>query len=332
MNLIIDFFSNPIVLFSFLVIVSLAILTVVHFKINVAGMAKEVADDLITKRLRIDKEKTRKREQLSKLGKKENIYVLKYRMAVSSIKIALNVNFLSVENFTSIFMLFGLLVWGVLSFFLNNIFLGFLVVIPAMMAFLAFLLVITKKRIRANDNVVMDALDAICPTIDIGVDNSIRANMSSYDKRIKHHFEWYLAAREFQGYLLPDAMDELARRLGPRFNDFAEKAKLYDEHYRAGMEDIFKDIIESNNDARSDNMELDEMFEKRNADLLMTAGLLVGFLTYMLFVPLSSEFMLGTFWGKLVISIEISMLVLIYAITQLLQVDIPDIDEEKMEK
>lgn len=332
MRLVLDFISNPLVLFSILTIIAIAVFTVMHFKLSVAGIAKTVAEDLITKRLRIDKEKTRKREQMSKLGKKENIYVLKYRMAVSSVKIALGLSFLSIENFTSMFIFFGLVVWAVLSFVLNNIFLGFLVVIPAIMALLAFLMIVTKKRVRANDNAVMDALDAICPVIEVGVDNAIKQNMTSFDRRIRHHFEWYLAAREFQGYLLPDAMDELATRLGPRFLSFAEKAKLFDEHYRTGMEDIFKDIIESNNDARSDNLELDELFEERNVNLVLVAGLLVGFMVFMLFTPVTSSFMVGTFWGKLIISIDLSMLIMIYAVTQLLQVDLPDIDEEKRGK
>lgn len=328
MRVILDFFSNPIVLFSFLTVISLTVVTVVHFKINVANMAKGAAEKALSHRLKSDNKKTKRREQLGKIGKKEPKYVRKYRMAVSSIKIALGISFLSIENFTTIFLLFGLLVWGLAGFLLDNIFLGFLVAVPSIFGMLAFLLVITKRRIRANDNAVMEALDAICPSVNIGVDNAIKANMTSFDRRVKHHLEWYIWAREFRGYDFDEAMDELASRLGPRFDDFAHKAKIFEEHYRDGMEDIFKDIIETNNDVRSDNAELDEIFAESNNNLMLVSALLVGFMGYMYLNPMTSSFMIDTFLGTLVAAVEISLLILVYAVSQLLQVDIPDVEDD----
>lgn len=328
MRILIDFFSNPIVLFSFMTIAALAIVTVVHFKINVASMSKDVAEKALTSRLKKDSEKHRKREQMTKIGKDESSYVKKYRMAVTSIKIAMGLSFLSIENFTTMFMLFGVAVWGICSFLLNNPFLGFLIAVPSIFALLAFLLVLTKKKIRANDNAVMDALDSICPTVNLGITNAIKSNMSSYNRKIKHHFEWFLGSIEFQGYGFNEAMDELAQRLGPRFDEFSHKAKIFDEHYKAGMEDIFKDIIEQNNDVRSDNSELDVLYGKKNQDMLMVAGLLVGFLIYMYITPLTSEFMIDTFWGTLLSAIVVSLLVLIYAINQFLQVDLPNVEKK----
>jgi hypothetical protein len=291
-------------------------------------MSKDIAEKTLRIRLQKDSEKTRKRDQLHRIGKGESSYVKKYRMAVTSIKIALGLSFLSVENFTTAFVMFGIIVWGLCSFLLNNIFLGFLIAVPSIFALLAFLLVITKKKIRANDNAVMDALDSICPTVNLGITNSIKANMASYSRRIKPHFEWFLGSIEFQGYEFNEAMDELAKRLGPRFDEFANKAKIFDEHYKAGMEDIFKDIVEQNNDVRSDNSELDVIFSRKNQDMLMVAGLLVGFLIYMYVTPLTRDFMVNTFWGTLIAAIEVSLLVFIYAINQFLQVDLPDVDKK----
>lgn len=332
MRYLLEFLSNPVVWFSFVTIVCLIVLTVVHFQISVVDKAKTAADKAFSYRFKIDNEKTRKREQLTKIGKKESLWVVKYRMAVTSVKIALNVTFLSVENFTTMFIVFGLMVWGVASFLLNNVALGFLLAVPSVFAALAFLLVLTKKKIRANDNAVMDALDAICPSVNLGIQKAISTNMSSFDRRIVHHFEWFNTATTLQGYDFAEAMDELAVRLGPRFNEFANKAKVFDEYYRAGMEDIFKDIIEANNDTRSDNVELDELFAKKNQDLLMVSALLGSFLGYMYVSPLTKDFMLDSFWGQLVTAVEVSLLVLIYSVSQLLQVDIPDIDTEKLEK
>lgn len=329
MKVLIDFFSNPVILFTLTTILSLTILTVYHFKLNVLGMSKGAADKVLRRRFITDKEKTRRREQLTRIGKNESLYVKKYRMAVTSIKIAMGVGFLSVENFTTLFLLFGLMVWGVASFLFNNIFLGLLVAVPSIFALLSFLLVLTKKRVRANDNAVMDALDAICPTVNLGITNAIKNSMSSYDRRVRVHFEWFLGAVEFQGYSFDEAIDSLAIRLGPRFEEFANKAKTFEEHYKDGMEDIFKDIVEQNNDARSDNAELDVIYEKKNLDMLMVAGLLVGFLVYMYITPLTGTFMVENFLGTLVAATEISFLIIIYSINQLLQVDLPDIDDRK---
>lgn len=291
-------------------------------------MAKEASEKALKHRLRVDREKTRKREQLSKIGKKESVYIKKYRMAVTSIKIALNLSFLSVENFTTLFILFGFVVWAIASFLLNNVFLGFLVSVPSILAFLSFLLVITKRKIRANDNAVMDALDAICPMVNVGIENAIRMNLESFDRRIRHHFEWFISAVRFQGYDFNEAIDELAVRLGPRFDEFARKAKIFEENYREGMEDIFKDIIEMNNDVRSDNMEMDEISRRVNNKLLTISCLLIGFLGYMYIAPSTRTFMLDTFLGSLVSAIEVSLLILIYAVSQLMQVEIPDVEDD----
>lgn len=329
MKLLMEFLSNPVVLFSALTIILIMVLTILHFQINVSALVKDNADKAFEYRLRLDNEKTRKREQLQKIGKSEGIWQQKYRMAVSSIKIALGLTFLSVENFTTLFLIFGFLIFVVASFLLNNLFFGFLIAVPSIFALLAFLLVITKKKIRANDNAVMDALDAICPTVNIGITNAIKMNRDSYSRRISYHFDWFLGAIEFKGYSFDEAIDELNNRLGPRFNEFAHKAKIFEENYKEGMEDIFRDIVEQNNDVRSDNAELDEIFRSKNQDLLMVSLLMVGFLGYMYLTPLTRAFMVDSFLGTLTAAIEISMLILIYAISQLMQVDIPEVDEEK---
>lgn len=330
MKFIIDIISDPIVLFVLLTLVLLLVFTIIHFQVNINGMLKSGLETALEYRLRSDNIKTKKREQLSKMGKKQNIYVRKYYMAVSSIKIALGLTFLTVENFTTLFLLFGLIVWVIASILLNNAILGFLVAVPSIFAFLAFLLVITKKKIRANDNAVMDALDAICPTISMGVVNAIKLNRESYSKRIAHHFEWFLGAIEFKGYTFDEAIDELSNRLGPRFYEFSHKAKIFEEFYKEGMEDIFKDIVEQNNDVRTDNAELDEIFRKKNQDLLVVATLMIAFLGYMYMIPLTREFMVNSFLGTLTAALEVSMLILIYAISQLMQVDLPEVEEERL--
>lgn len=332
MGLIFSMFSDPVVLFVCISLVSLLVFTLVHFKINVSGMIKNGVDVALDYRLRSDNEKAKKREQLNKMGKKQHLYIRKYRMAVTSIKIALGLTFLSVENFTTLFLVFGGVIWVVASFLLNNPVLGFLIAVPSVFAFLAFLLVITKKKIRANDNAVMDALDAICPTVNMGIVNAVKMNRDSYDRRVKYHFDWFLGAIEFKGYSFDEAIDELANRLGPRFNEFSHKAKIFEEHYKDGMEDIFKDIVEQNNDVRTDNAELDEIFRKKNQDLLLTALLLVSFLGYMYIIPLTREFMVDSFLGTLTAAMEVSMLILIYAVSQLMQVDIPEVEEERLGK
>lgn len=331
MQALLSLFKDPITLFILLTIILVIVLTVYHFQINVTGIIRDNADKALDYRFKLDNEKTRKREQLQKMGKSESIWKQKYRMAVSSIKIALNLTFLSVENFTTLFLIFGALIWVVVSFVLNNFFLGFLIAFPSIFALLAFLLVLTKKKIRANDNAVMDALDAICPSVNLGITNAIKSSRDSFDRRIAHHFDWFLGAIEFRGYSFDEAIDELSNRLGPRFIDFAHKAKIFEEHYKSGMEDIFKDIIEQNNDVRTDNAELDEIFQKKNQDLLMVSLLIIAFIVYMYISPMTSTFMLGTL-GTVTTAVELSLLIIIYAVSQLLQVDIPEVEEEKYSK
>lgn len=329
MSVIFSMFSDPVVLFIVLSCIGILIFTIVHFKLSVGDMVKGGIDAYVDRQLKLDNDKAKKREQLSKLGKKQPIIIQKYRMAVTSIKIAMGLSFLSVENFTTIFILFGIIVCVVASILLNNVFLGILIAIPSVFAFLAFLLVTTKKKIRANDNAVMDALDAICPVINVGVVNAIKMSRESFSRRVRPHFDWFLGAIEFKGYSFDEAIDELAVRLGPRFNEFSHKAKIFEEHYKDGMEDIFKDIIEQNNDTRTDNAELDEIFRKKNGDLLIISMLLVSFLGYMYAIPLTREFMVGSFLGTLTAAVEVSMLILIYAVSQLLQIDIPEVEDER---
>lgn len=322
MSFIVSRMSSLPILSVILFILGLFLLYSRMLDVNMKEKMSSKGRDFLIKRLRKDELLARRNEQLEKIGKGVTGWRRVYRDLIQNVIISLNLPGVSVENFTTLFVFMGVVFWVGYAVFFDSVFLGLAVAVPTVFALAAFIVSYTKTSVRANDNRVMDSLDLICPTIEASVISAIKKNMDGYDLKIRPHYQRFLDDIEAHGLLFREAIVELNKRLGPRFDDFAQKALIFHETGDEGMNEMFMDIPEMNNFVRSINRKSDKLFQEKNTQMVSSSALVIGFLVYSYTNPLTGDVMRNTVIGKLVGAVSIAMIIMMYAIFQVAQATI----------
>lgn len=303
-------------------IVGIALFTIRYFKIDVKEEALKTGRKVLISRIKKDDAIAKKNKQLEKLGIQKTGMIKTYRDLIQNVIISFKLKGVTVENFTSGFMLVGILIFMGFTLFFESIILGVGVSIPCIFAIIAFIVSTTKASVRANDNRVMDSLDLICPTIEHSVTSAIRNNIDGIDSKIKHHYREFLFDIDSRGMLFREAIIELNKKLGPRFDEFALKAVIFHEHGEEGMNEMFMDIVEMNNFTRSINAKADRIFKEINFNTVGSSLIVFAFLGYTYSNSMTADVMRNTFIGKLASALSISLIVIMYAFSQISQVTI----------
>lgn len=299
--------------------------------ISIAQDLKRTSKKILIKRLAKDEENTRRNLQLERIGRGASGARKRYRDLIQNVIISLKLTGLTVENFTSIFIFLGILMWIGYATFFDSVIIGALVAVPSIFAVIAMILSLTKTSVRANDNRVMDSLDLICPIIEHSVVSAIRKALPAFDPKIRVHYKNFLIDIDSRDMSLREAITELNRKLGPRFDEFARKTLLFHEAGEEGMSEIFMDIVEMNNFTRSINSKADIVYRDTNFNLLASSSIVLGFLVYAYNNPLTGTIMRETFIGKLASAVSVSIVIMSYAVSQIIQMSI-DYDQIKTDK
>lgn len=320
---LLNYLASPQVLYGLIFIGALVILYARMTETSLKEKAVDTGINLLIKRLEKDKETTRKNEQLERIGEGSKGSKKQYRELVRSILISLKIEkAITVENFTTFLILSGILFFMAFTTAFNSILIGILVAVPSVFAILAALLSFTKLSIRANDNRVMDSLDLICPAIETSIVAAIKNNVGTFDIKIQKHYQNFLLDISARDMSMREAMAELNKSLGPRFDEFARKAILFDDAGEEGMSEIFRDIVEMNNFTRSINSRADRVYQEINFNTLSSSAIVLGFLGYAYTNELTGEIMRNNFFGKLGVGISIAIIILMYAVSQITQMSI----------
>lgn len=299
-------------------IIALFMILVKRLDLKFSG-SESLGKKFLIKRFRKDQELARERRQQELIGIKPTGKKKQYIDLVQSILISAKLDNLTVENFTSFLIFIGILVLAVMSLIFKSVFLGLLVAVPSMAAVFAVVILFTKNSIRFNDNVVMDSLDLICPAITHSVTYAIKTNMDAFDPSIKRHYMNFIYDIESRGMLFKEAIVELNRKLGPRFDYFAELAVMFYETGDEGMNSMFMDVVDINNSIRSVNAKSDIVFRKANLNLIGSSITIIAFLFYAYVNPMTGTLMRETFGGKLVGALVIAILIGVFSRTQIAQ-------------
>lgn len=314
---------SPQVLYGIFFVTALVLLYGKMTQTSLKEKAIDTGMKILIKRLEKDKETTRKNEQLERIGAGSSGSKKRYRELVQSILISLKIEkAVTVENFTTFLIMAGILFFIGITTVFSSVLIGILVAVPSVMAILASLLAFTKVSIRANDNRVMDSLDLICPSIESSIVAAIKNNMTSFDPKIRKHYQNFLLDISARDMSMREAMAELNKSLGPRFDEFARKAILFDDSGEEGMAEIFRDIVEINNFTRSINAKADLVYREINFNTFSSSAIVVGFLGFAYTNPLTGEIMRYTFLGKLGVGISIAIIITMYAVSQITQMSI----------
>lgn len=261
-----------------------------------------------------------KRERIAK--RKENL-IAKYNRLVENLILDFNMP-LTLESFTSLLAITFALLVMLIVIYMQNITLSMVITVAIFIGVLT-LFVMQSKSIKAERlEQIMDAEDLICPLARDGVLVAIKKVLESEEyisRNIRPYFQQFVDNCENNGYSFRQAMELLNRQLGPKFDNFARKAIVFEYNERKGMADVFLDIVDENAVLREMNSRKERIFRKMNRDFLLKTTIIVLFFIYSLSVEEFRAFMLGSDAGKLINTVWISVICVSFARCQALQGD-----------
>ena len=261
-----------------------------------------------------------KREHIA--VQKENIFI-KYNRLVENILIDLGLDKqLTLESFTSLICILFALIVLIATFFIQNVTFALLIAVSLMIGLFTYFSMQSRiMRVRRAE-MIADAEDAICPLAREGVLVAIKKIMESeiaIHKNIRPYFYEFIDNCEIGGYSFRQAMTFLNRRLGPRFDNFAKKAIIFEYNERKGMADIFMDIVDENAVVREINARKEEQFRKMNRDFIIKIVIIILFFIYALSITEFRNFMLFTAAGKFLNALCLNVICISFAMGQALQ-------------
>ena len=259
-----------------------------------------------------------KRENIAR--RKEDL-VVKYNRLVDDFLKSFNLS-VPLETATSLIAILFALVIISLTVFLREVTISFMIAVSLMIALFTWFSYTARVRRSARAEAIADAEDAICPLARDGVLIAIKSVMDTDEyihKSIQPYFQEFIDNCETRGYSFRQAMRQLNRQLGSRFDNFAEKAIVFEYNERKGMADIFLDIVDENSVTREINAKKEQLFKKMNRDFLMKCMLIVLFFVFAMTVQGFREFMIFTTPGRFINSLCLNVICIAFAWGQSLQ-------------
>lgn len=187
---------------------------------------------------------------------------------------------------------------------------SFILLLPAFGAVFYLVVIIFRfislLRYEKREAEIMDAVDLLVSDIKGGVQNAISRYRNSFHPNIKPYFETFLDDIQNKGYGFKTAIISLNDKLGANFNEFAEKAIMYEEKADKDMEDIFSSIIEINRYRRSLRHINNQEFNKLRTEFLVSMLLIAGYGLFSMSIdPFIANFFTHSTFGKLLLLVDI---------------------------
>jgi hypothetical protein len=152
-----------------------------------------------------------------------------------------------------------------------------------------------------------------------GLINAVKTNLNQMDIEVRPDFQKFLDDIDNR-MDITIAIDRLNERLGSKFDNFCEKAKVMSLNYKQGYEDSFLFNVADNAVESRLDAEIDECFTNLNMDYFCTLALLVIF-----FVVMNStlgnmtSFYLHTTLGKIIMFLYVALAAAVFVYTQIVQ-------------
>lgn len=261
-----------------------------------------------------------KRESIT--VQKENIFV-KYNRLVENVLVDFNLEKqFTLESFTSLLCILFAVIVLVATFFIQDVTISLLIAVSLLIGLFSYFSMQSRIiRVRRAE-MISAAEDAICPMASEGVLVAIKKALDTegyIHKSIRPYFYEFVDNCDVRGYSFRQAMTLLNRRLGPRFDNFAKKAIIFEYNERKGMADIFMDIVDENAVVREINTKKEAQFRKMNRDFILKTVIIVIFFIYALTITEFRNFILFSSVGQFINAITLNVICISFAMSQALQ-------------
>lgn len=187
---------------------------------------------------------------------------------------------------------------------------------PFAFAAVAYLITIIFKFISLSyyeqrEAHIMDAVDLLVSDIKGGVANAVSRYKNSFHPTIRPYFLNFLDNKN-KGYGFSRAMIILNQNLGAFFDDFAQKAILYESKADSSMDDIFSSLLETNRQIRTLRYTNGLKFKALRTQFLASVGIIGGYIVFVVFKdPFLRHFITQTFIGKILIIADIVLIAVV---------------------
>lgn len=186
----------------------------------------------------------------------------KYYKIVEKMLSDLEVSTLTVEAFTTLLVLFTLIVNFVILYITHSVTLFIMFSVGVFVLTFTFLFMISIQNSNANTLAILDAEDLIISTIKNGFVNSVATNIEGIPKKVKPAFEDFLDDVNIFQIPYELAIDKLRYRLGPVFDDMHRIARPYEKNAYSGADQEFVDITNINTQLRMSILALSKKMRK----------------------------------------------------------------------
>ncbi|HPU41029.1 MAG TPA: hypothetical protein PKY26_01285 [Acetivibrio clariflavus] len=265
-----------------------------------------------------------KRIKKSKIVRQKEGLIAKYNNIVENLIFDFNLP-LTLEGFNSFICIVFAIMVLIVVLFLKNITLSAFVSISILVGIITFFAMQSRQIKSAKIEHIMDAEDILCPLAREGVLVAIKKVLESDEylhNSIRPYFVQFVENYENHGYSFRRAMEVLNKQLGPKFDNFAKKAIIFEYNERKGMADVFLDIVDENAALREINARKNRIFKKMNMDFLIKTSLIVIFIMYSMTIKEIRDFLINNDLGRFVNTLAIVSICLGFARCQALQGDI----------
>ncbi|MCX7842374.1 MAG: hypothetical protein N2489_04795, partial [Clostridia bacterium] len=258
-----------------IILLAVIIFLLFVFKINIPGYLGTFFNNLLDAIAAHNTRKTVQRIKKEKLEKSKGGYMQKYKLLAENLIRDYNLP-LTLDGFnTMLTFIFAVLILACFLF-LKNLAMSVLVALSLVVAGFTYFIMHSKMSESSKIENIMEAEDLICPLARDGVMVAIKKVLESREylnPRIRHCFVQFVDNCDNHGYSFKRAMETLNRQLGPKFDNFAEKAIVFEYNERKGMADIFLDIVDENAAIREINARKNRIFREMNKEFVIKTAL-----------------------------------------------------------
>jgi len=259
------------------------------------------------------------KSQTMRMSKDERKKSWKYKYQVLINDILLDMGWkqmgVTINGVSMIALIASLLVSAFGYMAVNNLFATLVLFIFMFVMTIVVLFSVSRGRHRERKALLIQAEDALCSSMQNGVVEAVRLNLSNFDPEIRGDFQSFLDDIDMNIPTI-EAIDRLNDRLGSKFDNFCEKAKDITENYQPGSEDNFQFNITSNAIESELDNEIFEYAEAANLDYFCTLGLMVifFFITNSMYAGMTEFYFEGP--GRFLLVFYITIAALVYIFTQ----------------
>jgi len=248
-------------------------------------LLKQLGDALLVLLAKLaNKKRIKNEEKFALLNKKEKRKNKSYKLYAFINEILLDIGWrnkgITVEGFN----MFIYLIVAVLSVFayvwVKNVFLTAVLAVVLLLLIYAATFLVSRIHHTRRKIALMDAEDFLCSSMSKGVTQAIEENYRMMDKLVQPAFEDFVRSVYDRNVDVFTALDTLNEKCGEHFDDFCDKAKVFERERRPGMAEAFQYNIARNAYIRELDRECGKAFGLMNNNFLMSIGVIMGFIFY----------------------------------------------------